>query len=164
MANYRGHLIGGLVAGALPIALKLPCYMHAPLTPPNMITWMLCAVAGALFPDIDIHSQGRKLWYRSLLIFAAFIIYTEQWYLTTPLVALAIFPLCLKHRGLTHRLWFLIGAPLATAQSIAYFLPKHKLSALLGALFFIIGALSHWLLDYGPRFLLPSAIRRSLRK
>lgn len=164
MANYRGHLFGGIVAYALPVAAGVPALLGRGLTPQNLVVWLLCSVAGALFPDIDIHSQGRKLWYRGLLIAACGIIFTEKWFLTTPLVALAIFPRCLTHRGLTHRWWFLLLAPLATAYSIGHFYPHLHSIAFSGALFFIFGAISHLILDYGPRMIIPTRGKRRYRK
>lgn len=160
MANYRGHLMGGICAFAVPMLLQAPQKCMQPYTPANMLVWLACSIAGGLFPDIDIHSEGRKLWNKGVCLFAVAIMYTEQWFLTTPLVALALFPYCLTHRGLTHRIWFIIGAPLALAYSSARYIPRHEAQAWLCALFFIAGALSHWILDYGPRMIMTPKRKR----
>ena len=165
MANYPGHLCGGIVAFCIPLALGIPALLGQSLTSYSLGLWLALCLFGALFPDIDIHSKGRILWYRLLFVAALLMLYFERHHLFTPLVILAIAPFCLTHRGITHRWWFVIVVPLLCAWGIGREYTQWYQPALTGALFFIAGALSHLALDYGPRWLpIPRNIQRMLKK
>src|SRR5438309_2217826 len=62
MPGYKGHLVGGTVAfGLLFFAL-----VGVVVRQPSMLIageWLLFALAGSLFPDIDIKSKGQKYFY-----------------------------------------------------------------------------------------------------
>ena len=149
MPGYRGHLAG---AGITAVATLAYTNWHAPtsalLTPPN--TWFLAAALfGGLFPDIDIKSKGQKLWYYAL----APCMVIATWYRHTSLLAalgvLSVIPPLLPHRGITHEIWFIIVAPLGAPLLISTYHPAHTILAAKLYAYFVLGALSHIVLDFG---------------
>src|SRR5438445_6777467 len=68
MPGYKGHLVGGTVAfGLLFFAL-----VGVVVRQPSMLIageWLLFALAGSLFPDIDIKSKGQKYFYYVIFLF-----------------------------------------------------------------------------------------------
>lgn len=154
MPGYRGHLAGAGIAAAFTLSYT---NWDAPtsqlLSTPN--TWfMAAALFGGLFPDIDIKSKGQKLWYYALA--PCMIIAT--WYKHTSLLAalgvLAVFPPLLPHRGITHEIWFIIVAPLSVPILISTYHPAHTILATYLYAYFVLGALSHIVLDFGIRRLI----------
>jgi len=68
MPGYKGHLVGGTVAygllffGLVGVVVKQPSMLTAG-------EWLLFALAGSLFPDIDIKSKGQKYFYYVIFLF-----------------------------------------------------------------------------------------------
>lgn len=58
-------------------------------------------------------------------------------------------PLVVNHRGLVHQTWFVISIPLVFAAVYWWYQPSAFSEALFAALFFIVDALSHLVLDFG---------------
>ena len=148
MPNYQTHLSGGAIAFAITLVGVVP-YAH-----PSVLTaseWLLFALAGSLFPDIDIKSKGQKYFYWMILILLLILTYTQRFIPLAIISIMSTIPLISKHRGLFHRAWFVIGAPLAIWYVLSNQYPPIKLSLLFDMLFFITGALSHLWLDMGLR-------------
>lgn len=145
MPGYRGHLMGGIWA----FFLMLPIVYYVGI--PDIITlieWCLCALAGSLFPDIDIKSKGQPYFYYAIS-FLFLILIWHGWHEAVSWCSLVAFlPLFVKHRGLFHRVWFVIGFPLAIFGAVHSFFPHMAQPILPHVLFFIGGALSHIFLDY----------------
>ena len=158
MANYRGHVAGG-AATFLIIAYTTTKLFPAPLyTPKELLLALLFCLLGSLFPDVDIKSVGQRIFYTVLTIFIIITILTQQWLLLSMLSLISIFPLLVNHRGIIHTIGFVTLAPLVILFVTHYLLPT---SNLLGKYdlfsrttwilygYFVAGALSHLLLDYG---------------
>ena len=146
MPNYQTHLAGG----AITFAAVLVCIV--PYTQPPVLTageWLLFALAGSLFPDIDIKSKGQKYFYWLVLLLLLILTYTKRFIPLAIISIVATIPLISKHRGLFHRAWFVIAAPLITWQILSVYYPPIKTALLLDMIFFIAGALSHLWLDMG---------------
>ncbi len=145
MAQFKGHIVGGFIAWLL-IGLVAFSYARSPVT---AAVWLLCAFAGALFPDVDIKSKGQKLFYFSLIPLYIFLL-LKGFVLPALLLAFAAFiPLISHHRGLFHAWWFLLIVPSSVALAIISYLPAFKVQVLFSLLFFIAGAFSHLWLDFG---------------
>lgn len=144
MANYRGHIWGGFLAFALIIFFAVPHYHPSALT---MLEWLLFAIAGALFPDIDIKSKGQKYFYRIMLVLFVVLALNNHYRYLAIISILSITPLLVKHRGIFHQLWFVVSLPLAMWYAIALKYPAMRGSLFVSVLFFIAGTISHLLLD-----------------
>ncbi|HBR71138.1 TPA: hypothetical protein DIC20_02140 [Candidatus Dependentiae bacterium] len=148
--NYKGHIIGGVVTYVL--ILYLLKFINYPFDTIHNVQWFLLCILGSLFPDIDTKSKIQLWIYRLLFIFYILLIINNpniQIMIFTSI--LAIIPLIVRHRGLFHQPSFLIGLPLIIVCIISFIQPAKASEALINALFFIAGALSHLLLDKSRR-------------
>jgi len=145
MPCYKTHLFGGLGAYIIVMcALGRLC-----LSTECGIEWLAFALLGALFPDIDIKSKSQKLFYL-LLLTAAWTIHIEQRYDLLPAIGVATFlPLLVKHRGIFHRLWFILLASYAIWRTGSTICPDLSRTLQFDMFFFVAGAISHLYLDFG---------------
>lgn len=144
MPGYKGHLVGGAVAFAgLILLLKLsfkPSFFDA-------LHFFGCALLGALFPDIDIKSRGQAIFYRFLVCLLLILLIKRERTLYICLSFVMLLPLLVRHRGLFHRMWFILILAGASVALCAYLDYTHMQYVLLCNLFFVTGAASHLLLD-----------------
>lgn len=147
MPNYKGHVAGGVIAYGVTLAA-----LHN-MGPTGIMAaeWLLCALAGALFPDIDIWSKGRKYFYYLATVIVGWAIYQHHFELLAAMSIFCIFPNLIRHRGITHQLWFVIAFPLVVWVGIHLYFPHASKEAWLDMIFFVAGAVSHLLLDLGLR-------------
>jgi membrane-bound metal-dependent hydrolase YbcI (DUF457 family) len=146
MPNYRGHLVGGFAAFVC-VAYWVP--VQATLS--TLLEWLMFTFAGALFPDVDIKSKGQKLFYSFLFMGFVYLIINNHLHEVAFLSVVAFVPLLVKHRGLFHQLWFVILFPALIGMSVAGYFPRYAHIVYYDTLFFIIGSVSHLLLDLGLR-------------
>lgn len=145
MPGYKGHLAGGCVAYGVTLGL-----LHGYCTSLMVaLCWLLCALAGSLFPDIDVKSKGQKYFYWIILGFFLLLIIGRQFKLLAVSSIASVFPMLVKHRGIFHRAWFVVAAPLVLWTLISTYAPFYSQPSLFAVLFFIAGALSHLWLDMG---------------
>ena len=146
MPSYKEHLVGGTVSfGAMLLIVSRWYYPTAPTT----IEWLFCSLAGSLFPDIDIKSKGQKYFYWCILIALVIISIKKRFDILVGCSVISVMPMLVKHRGIFHRLWFVIGFPLLFWFLISLQFPQLRLMILLDVIFFISGAVSHLWLDMG---------------
>jgi uncharacterized membrane protein len=150
--SYRGHLLGGLLFFAL--STNLP-FLNRIMHHPSLLTFaggLLICLAGALFPDIDIRSKGRR-WLLPVaiaLMALSFLHGTVRPIIL--LITLIVIARQTKHRSLTHNPFFLLAFP---ALLLLVLLPPwalHHSITHYGYLLFVSGAFSHLILDYAPRW------------
>jgi hypothetical protein len=145
MSGYQGHLVGGVVSyAALLLLLK-----NTQPTVMSLFVWFLCSLAGSLFPDIDIKSKGQKYFYWILLGLILLCIFINRLDLVAIISVMSIVPLLVKHRGITHRLWFIVLLPLSIWLAVSASYPDVTDMLIVNVLFFIGGAISHLWLDFG---------------
>lgn len=144
MPNYKGHLVGGFVMYCM--ALFLLALSPSVLT---AIEWLLFALLGSLFPDIDIHSKGQKIFYRVLLILFGIVLIKQRFSSLLILCCVALLPQVVRHRGIFHTVWFVIGIPMSLVLYTWYCSPVYFDIVRWDATFFMLGALSHLWLDLG---------------
>jgi membrane-bound metal-dependent hydrolase YbcI (DUF457 family) len=145
MPNYKGHLIGAAFCYlAVIVFLSIPMLSYT-----KYAQWFVATLAGSLFPDIDTKSKGQMLFYK--LMFAVLLIcFAYSAYFPATLLGIcSITPLLTKHRGLFHRLWFLLFITASFAILFIWCLPVYKEVIISNALFFTLGFVSHLWLDMG---------------
>lgn len=145
MPNYKGHLVGGSVAFLIMRACLAS--FHPSFT--TSMEWLLCALVGSLFPDVDITSKGQKLFARILA--AVFLLCMVQQRIDGMALVggLAFLPLLARHRGLFHRVWFLALIASCCYGGMLLIMPHYIGIFGWDLIFFFIGAVSHILLDRG---------------
>lgn len=147
MPNYKGHLIGGTIAFSL-----LVYYLRG--QHPSVLTgieWYCCTLVGALFPDIDTKSKGQKLFYRIIFSFVVFLLIQMRFRAVAFVSLVALAPLLIRHRGITHSLWFILLLCSALVAYTHVYVPAYAPFVFFDVLFFFVGALSHLWLDLGIR-------------
>lgn len=143
MPGYKGHSVGGLIAfGALRFALD-----SLRPTPLTSIEWGACTLLGALFPDIDIKSRGQNIFYLALAVGYGLALMAGKLTWSPFFVAAALFPMLMRHRGLSHNVWFAVAISGCIGLGLSIVFPAHAQAAWLDALFFGAGVLSHLVLD-----------------
>ncbi|HEV2601634.1 MAG TPA: metal-dependent hydrolase [Candidatus Babeliales bacterium] len=150
MPGYRGHLAGGAIAYGITVYLLQSLHPSAI----TLIEWLGFALIGSLFPDVDTKSKGQKLFYSVFGITCIGLAIEGKFKIISGLAILGILPLLVHHRGLFHRIWFVIGLPLFIVWLGSLWAPALTRSMLFDALFFIVGAISHLWLDLGLRRML----------
>ncbi|MCK4499045.1 metal-dependent hydrolase [Candidatus Babeliales bacterium] len=150
MPSYQGHLIGGVfvfsVIATVPYTAKF-------LGHPDLVTsfsLLAACLLGSLFPDIDIQSKGRNVFYYVLVGLGAIALSQQLFGLTIFFTLLGIVPVFIQHRGLTHNPLFVIGIPFIAAKIITPIIPKIASLQMHYYIFFVAGALSHIILDFMP--------------
>jgi hypothetical protein len=103
---------------------------------------------GSLIPDLDITSKIQRIFYFCVIIAFLVFLLAHQWTHLLATSGLAIVIGLLRHRTILHHPVFLALLPLP----IIYYMSNNNFSlysTILPALFFIGGAWSHLLLDFG---------------
>ena len=119
MANYRGHIAGGLVAGGACTLLlsKLPIQQYAD-TIHLLNSWQALAaffvlsVLFALFPDVDTNSKGQDIFIGLAFIVDVLLILGGNVHAAAYLGMIAMLPIVGHHRGWTHAKWAVFAVPL----------------------------------------------------
>lgn len=109
------------------------------------LEWFMFALAGAMFPDIDIKSTSQKYLYTVLFFFLLALVGKKKFYVATCLGIVSIVPIFSSHRGLFHRTWFVMLFPFF----VWFWAFQAEVFLFYNMLFFIAGALSHLWLDMG---------------
>jgi len=145
MPNYKGHVAGGIATffGLVYVAGKQHAHVFV------LAQWFVFTILGALFPDVDIHSKGRKIFFRVLLAALIYFVLKQDFQACILVIAMGLIPFCVRHRGIFHNVWFIAAC---TAIPVIYAQMYHNAYSYYvrwDALFFGFGALSHLLLDFG---------------
>lgn len=147
MPNHRTHLTAGLVSSALLIyAINL--FDASFLKSPSLIFLYACfALAGSIFPDIDIDSKMQRMFWPLITIAVGITLVFSQWHLFFILTISVLFVASIGHRTITHSVWFSLFFPLLLAWYIQSNHPMLRSIAYTSAFFFSVGAWSHIFLD-----------------
>ena len=163
MPGYKGHLVGGIVVyGLLFFGL-----VGVVIAQPSMLTageWLLFALAGSLFPDIDIKSKGQKYFYYIVFLFFIILAAYQRFEMLTCFSFIIITPMLVRHRGIFHSQRFVIAIPLILWIVVSIFMPKVSSQFFFDMLFFIAGALSHIWLDFGARQMIRRLLTRKKKR
>jgi hypothetical protein len=143
MPGYRVHLAGGLVLYGITIYL-LRSFCGSIFVAAE---WLVFALVGSLFPDLDTKSKGQGYLYQILLI-ALIILAIQRKFLVMAFLSIAaVIPIIASHRGLFHSLAFIVGFATVVALIVLFYAPEYRYVVMFDAIFFIVGAFSHLSLD-----------------
>ena len=144
MPGYKGHTIGGLVTFIILSLLLKP-----PLSFAGTIELALMTCIGALFPDVDIKSRGQRYFYIALAALLIFLGLKRRFVLIFFVSLIGMVPLLVHHRGPFHNPKFLIMLVLFIMVSLHLMQIIGMQKLYWHAVFFLSGALSHLVLDFG---------------
>jgi len=77
------------------------------------------------------------------------LIIKHQFSLLAACSVMAVIPMLVRHRGIFHRLWFVMLFPLTMWYVTSIFVPIESKIILFDVFFFIAGSISHLWLDFG---------------
>lgn len=148
MPNYKKHLAGGSIIYGLITYLSIQQHW-LPIDLNLQLQTLAACLVGSLFPDIDTKSKIQKFIYFIILISVVYLMIAGLEYQAALLASMSMLPLIVSHRGLFHRLWFILlclglGNFLCYSNKACWFKNYVWLS-----LFFLIGVISHIWLDMG---------------
>lgn len=147
MPGYKGHLTGGVCAYGVGLyLLRSQCASYT-----MGAEWLVCSLAGSLFPDIDTKSKGQKYFYWLILALLSILIISKKHTAASYVSIVTVTPLLVRHRGIYHRLWFVICIPFLGWYILSRHYPSLTYPLWYDTLFFIGGAISHLWLDLGLR-------------
>lgn len=154
MANYKGHIVGGLVAsGIYAAALSFTPIQRFAETANVLHSWQALAavfVIGtlfALFPDVDTNSKAQNIFFGIVFPLDILLLATGNLQAAAYLGLIAMLPIIGHHRGWTHKVWAMILVPLPILI-IPYLYNQTILP--LSAMYYgaaVAGYFSHLLLD-----------------
>lgn len=138
---------GGVISYSLTLLVLIAA--GKPVTALNLIEWLVCALLGSLYPDIDTKSKGQWLFYRIIVIMIITCLLYGSFTLLACISVMSLLPILVRHRGIFHKPWFILFTTLLFYFLVVTIFPGHKHSIIMDCLFFLIGALSHVWLDKG---------------
>lgn len=151
MPGYKTHVGGGVVAYVGALALVASCFVLRP-TLRTSLEWFFFSVFGSLFPDVDTKSKGQILFYQAVTLWLLFLLWAWQLAAFIWVALIAMIPVLVNHRGLFHRVWFVVFISFASAFFFAQWYPSYRSMLMFDAFFFSVGAISHILFDsWGTR-------------
>jgi len=154
VANYRGHVAGGVAAGAVYAS----ALMFVPVTQLAEYAGLLqdwqalaavfvIAQLFALFPDVDTNSKAQDIFFWIVFPLDILLIWGRAWQAAAYLGLIAMLPIVTHHRGWTHSKWAMLVVPLPIM--LVPYLGNSKVLAIsivyYGAA--VAGYFSHLLLD-----------------
>lgn len=119
MANYKGHVAGGLVAGmvyalvltAVPVE-RLAEYAQLLDNWQALAAVFVIAMLFALFPDVDTNSKAQDIFFWLVFVVDVLLIWGGYFAAAAFLGLIAMLPIVTHHRGWTHAKWAMIVVPL----------------------------------------------------
>lgn len=119
MANWKGHVAGGIALGvgyaAAASALPIEHFAEAAGLLHDwqaLAAILVLSVLFALFPDIDTNSKGQNIFFGLALAVDILLIWTGNIQAAAYLGLVAMLPVVGKHRGWTHSKLAMVLVPL----------------------------------------------------
>lgn len=154
MANYPGHIVGGMAAGIVyaGVMMFVPVEQFAEYAG-LLSDWQALAAVFviaqlfALFPDVDTNSKAQDIFFYVAFGIDALLVWNHHYQVAAYLGLIAMLPIVTHHRGWTHTKWAMLVVPLPIV--LVPYLANDKVLGIslvyYGAA--VAGYLSHLLLD-----------------
>ncbi len=119
MANYKGHIVGGVLAGAAYMAaiIFVPLTYFAEVAGvlqgwQAIVAVFVLAVLFGLFPDVDTNSKAQDIFLGLAFVTDVLLIVSGNIQAAAYLGLIAMLPIITHHRGWTHAKWAAFVVPL----------------------------------------------------
>ena len=145
MANFKGHLFGGLLFYVLASFV----FSLGSVAWTTHIYWLSATLAGSLFPDIDIKSKGQRLFLKVLLLLLILCLFLQAYIPVVMILFFSLVPLIVPHRGFFHDIGFVAVLCAFVDLILIFVVPAKAKTIIVTSLFFLLGVISHLLLDKG---------------
>lgn len=112
--NFRGHITGGFISGAL---LTTAAFVFSSSAGPQHNLQSVFSIFGvtvffSLFPDLDVGSIQQRWFYRAIFVLLLYLGHQRYYELATLVAIIAITPILDHHRGWTHSYFSALLVPL----------------------------------------------------
>ena len=154
MANWKGHLVGGVLAGTVVAlgASHLPIEQLAEATHllndwQPLAALFVIAMLFALFPDVDTNSKAQDIFFGIAFVIDILLLIGGNIQAAAYLGFIAMLPIISHHRGWTHSKLAMVIVPLPILI-VPYLYDDSNLA--IGLLFYlaaVTGYFSHLLFD-----------------
>ena len=147
MPNYKTHLVGGLVTFLCIVPATTSTSLLTSPSPEELFVYLCVCLLGSIFPDIDVKSKMQRLFYGAATLAIVLTLLSQAWTLFFIISFCAVIVAMLRHRTITHQIWFLIAIPGIIALYLSHLksIDFNLIASIY--LFFVGGALSHVILD-----------------
>jgi hypothetical protein len=154
MANYKGHIAGGLGAALAYVAVV----MWAPVTYfaeaagvlhgwEALAAVFVLAMLFGLFPDVDTNSKAQDIFLGTAFIVDVILVATGRIQAAAYLGLIAMLPIVSHHRGWTHTKWAMVIVPLPLLVVPYFYSPTMLPVSVVYYGAAVVGYFSHLLLD-----------------
>lgn len=154
MANWKGHLTGGLVAGVVVASVATNLGIEYLAESAHLLqNWqplaglLIVSMLFGLFPDVDTNSKAQDIFLGTAFIVDILLIWNGLMEAAAYLGLIALLPIVSHHRGWTHRKWAMFLVPLPIILLPSLYNPTHAAVASLFYSAAVAGYFSHLLLD-----------------
>ena len=154
MANYKGHIAGGLIAG-VTVAITISVFPSEQLARSTglihewqfLASILIISMLFGLFPDVDTNSKAQDIFFG--IVFPLDILLIWQGYIEAAafLGLVAMLPIIGHHRGWTHKKWAMFVVPLPILLIPYLYNDKIILASAIYYSVAVAGYFSHLLLD-----------------
>lgn len=154
MANYKGHIVGGVVISAVFAGALLFTPIQRYAESANLLqNWQAVAaifvigILFSLFPDVDTNSKAQDIFFWIIFPLDILLLATGNLQAAAYLGLIAMLPILGHHRGWTHSKWAMLLVPLPILV-VPYLYNKSTLP--IAAIYYVaavFGFFSHLLLD-----------------
>ncbi len=145
MPGYKTHLVGG-AAVFVATSLVISTTLSMP-TSTQFIGYLSCSLLGSIFPDIDVASKMQRLFFIVATVALSCALLTNRTACFLIIGGSVLLVTFLRHRTLTHQVFFLISMPAFFALGAVYLYKLPFNLVVNSTIFFVMGCLSHVLLD-----------------
>jgi len=155
MPGYKTHISGAIYMWS--IALMVIVLVQA-LSNTGFFTWyhglewLLAALVGGQFPDVDIKSKAQQRLYAvvifmGVIMFGVSYIFNYSYYTLAVMLLISLLPLVFNHKRIMHS-WLVITGLVVVVYGVTYYYYPFLVAFMwYDLLFFWLGAMSHLWLD-----------------
>lgn len=154
MANWKGHLAGGLVAGVAVSMIASSVHVEQLAESAQLLRdWqplaalLIVSMLFGLLPDVDTNSKAQDIFFGTAFIADLVLLWNGIIQAAAYLGIIAMLPIISHHHGWTHRKWAMLVVPLPIL--ILPTLYREELFSVALVFYFaaVAGYFSHLLLD-----------------
>jgi hypothetical protein len=147
MPGYRAHIMVG-VSTCLGLLYAINTLTHPHTAFLQTVGCIAAAILGSIFPDIDTTSKMQRIFFIFSSMALLISIFFQAWFFFFNLSFITVVVTFLKHRTLTHSAWFIFALSIISILLSSIIFHETSTGAVLTALCFAVGALSHLVLDF----------------
>ena len=145
MSSFVPHFSVGATIGVIAAGASIPLVDNP--TAVTIVTPLVTGIMGALTPDMDIKSKSSQIMYLIFLSISIYFFLTDRVDLAFLTLVYSIIPQFFGHRGFIHSFVFGVISAVGLYFALTELMLFQNVPALIASVSYLIGFLSHKLLD-----------------